>query len=559
MKYFDPQKRKEYEYIEPFIRFYFPQKKIKIQFPDLNERNKKAPDFLITLSNNHKFAIEHKRILDEEEIRKKHNLFKNVSELQKALDNLIAKNKDKIKGKYFLHYSSNLKITKKNIEKVGENIIEEIIQDKQNFHIKNVGDFEVVCHNEKSDPDILLAITSDAKFINPSDIIEQCIKLEETNEKFNNIQANKRILLITNNSGFEEEDYFKALAKNFEKLLIYNIDEIWLLSPKIDTNIPPKLLFTKKFPNNLLNSRIKNKKELKLLEGLLSHLLELKDDRINEIILKNLKILFARKDPHKIFDNKYVRISIVTNLGEWLGKNKKYDDLIWLINTFINDPDQADPEEFKEIEEDRNFIPISAVTEGVAYIVHFLALDNYISKALYYTKKLLLDRDQRVKYFCLFPLLKISVNRSLLKGYGERPRKDEYKEFHKLCFYMLEFIKNNPQYIAIANFLCKIFSVYTNLSTKEAKKVLDTLEYIPESAPLFIYFALYRKRLLRNQKVKFNEKIFQKRLKEILQKSDNIKLKKEILIEIKQILDKHPEESDYLAQYIELSKDLFND
>lgn len=89
--------------------------------------------------------------------------------------------------------------------------------------------------------------------------------------------------------------------------------------------------------------------------------------------------------------------------------------------------------------------------------------------------------------------------------------------------------------------------------------MLDTLEYIPESAPLFIYFALYRKRLLRNQKVKFNEKIFQKRLKEILQKSDNIKLKKEILIEIKQVLDKHPEESDYLAQYIELSKDLFND
>jgi len=261
-------------------------------------------------------------------------------------------------------------------------------------------------------------------------------------------------------------------------------------------------------------------------------------------------------------------MGIIIRLGEHLAAKNRFNDVIWIIDKFMDDPYPEEPGQYSG-EPDFNYhqkiangedpfvitTVLGHVLGHLAWLVQKLTIQKeYIRKALNYTEKLLSHKNLYVKLQAIIPLVEIAARRQWLDGWGKRPRESEYKKFHSMVFDLVELVSQNPDYKAIANKLVYVFLYYKDLSTEEADEVLNTLKITNESAGLFVYFGIFRQRHYKDQHIEFDGKKFENKLREIIKSNteDNIELKERISCHFWQISKENKDEFEKIRPYIEL-------
>jgi len=572
------KEKKENKNIKPFVQFYFSNidienkiKTIKITCPDEECRNSRRPDYFLVQP---KIAVEVKGVYDKNWISRAASTNKNVERLQREINTIVRK--ENFKNTYLIEYSWGLRIKKGEEKKVAQEIVNSIRNNQYEFIINGVGEFKVVEKIGSKETKIFLAFSGHGGIIDSIGIISQNIKpkIVEVNEKFENFKKNskekinKNILLLVNKYIFGElNNFIAALSYSYNDLLkCENIDEIWLQNENINHQFYHYLLYKKDFLQSFdkCNFKTITEDEIYLFEKWFSPLSRLGDEYKEKLFIVLRQFLKDKnKKPYEVFENESIREEMV-RLGEWLIENKKFDDTIWIIEKFIDDPDPQEPENYsgdpkfnyhKQIENGEYPIIITTVLGQLAWVISKLAQhQEYINKALEYTEKLLKHKNLYVKFQAVIPLIEIAARRQWLKGWGIRPRNSEYKKFHELVFSLLKLVKKNPNYKAIAKQLCYVFSYYKDLSTEEAEQVLDTLKITDESASLFIYFAIFRQRHYKDQNIEYNSQKLEEKLKEILQNQNDeySQLQAKIVWYFWKILEQYKNEFETIKQYIDL-------
>jgi len=558
--------KREDKYIKPFAKFYlslhFPNiKEVNIDCPDKNNRQR-APDYFLIQP---KIAVEIKEVHDEKETKKLNTINESVKRLREALNELNAKGQS-LNATYLLQYPENLKIRKDMERDVAQKIIDAIKNNQSNFHINNVGNFKIVdkivgIENKKTGVILINPIV--VKWINSAETIHNNIKhrINKSNEQLGNVKANKKILLLVNKYLFGDSitEFIEAISYSYKNLLNYkNIDEIWLQVESADNQFHHWLLYEKDFLISLDKGNLKaaTKDKIKLF-GYWFYVLSERDEYKDKLFV-TLKRFLEDKKPHEVFDEEVIREKMV-QLGHWLAKKGRFNDVVWIIDKFIDDPDpNLDKPRFnyhQRIANGECLFEITTVLGNLAQVIKELATrKKYIAKALDYTEKLLSHENLYVKLQAISPLIQIASNRQWLQGWGEKPRKEQYEKFHKMVFDLVNLVKENPNYKAIAKWLCDVFTHYKDLSTKEAEQVLDVLKTTEESAKLFVYFCILRKRHYKNQTIKYNAEKLSEKLKEIIKsdKNDYLKLQENIAIYLYNVLKEKPYKFNTIQPYIEL-------
>ncbi len=576
-------KKKENRNIKPFVVFYlssyFPKiKEIDIDCPDKSNQQK-APDYFLVQP---KIAIEIKEVHERKEVERMAATGYSVRRLQKALDELVRQEKS-LPGVYYLDYPWNLKVKRGEEKIVAGKIITAVKNNQQEFSINGIGDFKIISKSENKETKVILAATmGPVRWINPAGTIHQNIgpKIATADKQLGAKDADKRILLLVNKYIFGDRitEFIEALTYSYKDLLSYkNIDEIWLQIESASGQFSHSLLYKRDFLSSFDKGNLQpiTKEKIKLFMDWFYPLSKLRDD-FKEKLFNSLKQILKDKKPYEIFDNSFVREEMV-RLGIWLAEKERFNDVIWIIDKFINDPDPEDPEKYsgdpkfnyhQQIVNGEDPHIITTVLGHFAWVIQKLAVrKKYIVKALGYTKKLLSHKNLYVKLQAIIPLIEIAGRRQWLEGWGKRPREGKYKEFHKIVFDLVNLVKENSNYKAIAKWLCRVFAYYKDLSTKEAEKVLDALKITEESAGLFIYFGIFRQRHYKNQPIEFDGKKLERKLKEVLENNEESrqKLKASIVWHLWKILNENRNEFETIKPYIDLllkqpyQKDIYDD
>lgn len=286
--------------------------------------------------------------------------------------------------------------------------------------------------------------------------------------------------------------------------------------------------------------------------------------RLRELNAKNTFDIITKvinnKKPYELFNDTHAREEIV-KLGNWLIEQKRFKDALWLIEKFIDDPDPAEPEEFKgepefnyhqQIINGKDPLVITSVRGHLAWVIQELALHrDYIIKAFEYTKKLVSCNNLYAKLQAIFPLIEISARRRWLEEHSLK----SYQEFYNIAF---DFLINYSKYHAIAEKITHVFFYFKDLTTEEALAVLDNLKVTSESAGLFVYYAIFRERHYKYtdgiDKKGFDPKPFKEILEAIIKNNDEkyISLREKIAWNFLSILDEYPEEIKRVSPYIDL-------
>ncbi len=563
------QQKKEERYIKPFVEFYlsfyYPEiKNVDIYCPD-KDNQQKAPDYFLKQL---RIAVEIKEVHDKKEVERFAATSYNVKRLQKALDELVQKDGGLSKI-YFLEYPWTIKIKKGQEENIAKEIIKAIKNNLREFNIENIGSFKVVGESGGNKTEIVLAVSmSPVRSIDPARTIHQNIgpKITTADKQLGVLTADKKILLLVNKYLFGDRinDFIEALAYSYKDLLSYkNIDEIWLQFESRDGQFFHEFLYSRDFLISFDKKKIKpsNEQQKQLFEKWF-YSLEKLGDEYKEKLFFALKQFLKDKKPYQLFTDKFTREEMAC-LGIWLAEKERFNDVIWIIDKFIDDPDPEEPEKYSgdpKFNYHQQIINgedphITTVLGHLAWVIQKLALDKrYILNALNYTKKLLSHKNLYVKLQAIIPLIEIAAHRQWLDGWGKRPRSSEYEEFHKLVFHLVNLVAKNPNYKAIAKWLCHVFAYYKDLSTRETEKVLNALKTTDEAAGLFVYFGIFRQKHYKDQNIEYNGQKLEEKLKEIIKsnKKDYQKLKENIAWHLWKILDENRNEFEKIRPYIDL-------
>lgn len=532
------KEKKELKNLIPFLDFYvataFPEfadkEVVKVRCSDEEGNSKRPrPDFFI---EELEIAVEIKELHDENDTHEKSSTEKVRKRLQNELNKLILKDEE-VKGIYFLEYPWRLYIKKGKEQNIAKEILARLKEGFRTIDIENVGVFKVF-EQKESDKErkIVLAFSHTGGFINPPNIIYKNITrvLKKANKQLGSIERRykKRILLIVNRYEWGEvEDYIEALSYIFDELItnLRNIDEIWYQA-EAEMEYIHKLLYRRSFFEHLTQGRHELLNNTNLFEDWFEALYK-SGDKHREKLFKALQFYCSDKEPHEIFKKESVRQTMV-ELGEWLLEKDRVDDARWIIKKFIKDPDPPEPEKYRGDPkfnyhekilngEDPGDI-ISGVLGRISWLVMKFALrKDLIVEALHYSQKLISHKNLFVKTQAMLPLIEIARRRNWLKEYDIKNNTEEYESFHSLVFEILEKYSEFP---AIAKKLLNVFAYYKDLSVDDALKVIDKLQYIPESGWLFIYFAFFRNKHFLDSKIdeikSFNKEPFEKKLREII-------------------------------------------
>lgn len=564
------QQKREDKNIRPFAQFYlssyFPKiGKIDIDCPDKNNQHK-YPDYFLVQP---KILVEIKEVHEKEEVEIIAATGRNVKRLQEMLDKLVQQ-ETSLNTVYVLDYPWNLKVKRGEEECVAKKIIYAMRNNQKEFDIKNIGHFEVISTSEEKRPKIILAASGwSGRSINPAGTIYQNIgpKIGTADRQLRSLKANRKILLLVNKYFFgERTNYFiEALTYSYKDLLSYrNIDEIWLQLESGDGQFFHELLYSRNFLTSFDKKKIKpsNKQQKKLFEKWF-YLLEKLGDEHKEKLFFALKQFLKDKKPYQLFTDKFTRGEMV-RLGIWLAEKERFNDAIWIIDKFIDDPDPEEPEKYsgdpefnyhRQIVDSEDPRVITTVLGQLAWVIQKLAVHkNYIVKALDYTKNLLSHKNHYVKLQAIIPLIEIAGRRQWLEGWGKRPKEKQYKEFHKIVFDLVTLVQKNPKYKAVAKQLSHVFAYYKDLSTKEAEQVLDALKITDESAGLFVYFGIFRQRYYKDQPIEYNGRKLEDKLKEIIKsdKENYQRLRASITWHLWKVLDGNRSEFETVKPYIDL-------
>lgn len=567
----------EDKYIYPFLAFYCKSKKTDVRYKAILEQSEhKTPDYHVTTIDS---LVEVKEVHDTKDRSRSAQWGKIVNNLRKQIRN--NKKLKKINGLYSIATPSVFKFPtdKKKIKDASDKILQAIIDNKTDISLHNVT-FKLEKVNNKDNGVYFSAMGLGGSF-DPARTIDENIKdkLATANKqldfKLDKQKFKKKIVLLINHYHLLHWDWdlYKAVSYSYKQLLTYkNIDEIWFQSPNKDGTFSHKLLYTKQFLSGYHNQKLKVDKENSFLLSNWFSALEKLGDEYKKKLFIALKSFLNTKKPCDWFEESVGAREEMVRLGIWLIENKRFDDVVWLIKKFINDPNPEEPEDYsgdpkfnyhQQIADGEDPHIITTVLGHLAWVVQKLATQRkeenkkYTLKAFSYTKQLLEHRNLYVELQAIIPLVEITRRRQWIEGYGRREsgkRVGEYKEFHETVFNLVRLIQQSPSYVALAKWLTHVFAYYKDLSTEEAKQVLDALKVTSESAGLFIYFGIFRQRHYRDQPIEFDGERLENRLKRIIKNKAKkcTNLRGSIIWHFWKLLDENPEEFNTIKPYIDL-------
>lgn len=554
--------QKELEALKRFIDFYNDDKNTQLEVIDcdvLSDDKIHNFDFLlIEKKSKKKIAIEHTRLMEKESI------FRNRKKSAEIINNLSKKIKEiETKNFYWIRMPLTLplKINQNDfVNKVFikiKNLIEVYKNKKIKFEINRVS-FVI----EKSDVHGLKGVelfTYESISIPGPNFAPRFNKaFKDKNFQLNTSKADIKILLIYNQFfGVEYETTLKTIFA-LNPVQYKFIDQVYYEFVKGKFYIVHDKKIFEFFTQGSLPKMVPN-----YLRKLTFDYLPVFINNDKEKSYCLIKSIIGKEDPWLVIKDTTIREEIVT-LGDWLTEKGRFNETIWLIDKFLNDPDPEEPGKYKgdpefnyhkKIVEGEDLIGITTVLGKLAWLVRKLTVRrDYIKKALNYTKQLLSHKNLYIKRQAIFPLIVIAARRQWLDGYGKRPYRGAYKEFNKLVFDLISLVEKNPNYKAIANRLTNVFVYYNDLSTEEAEKVLDVLKITEESAVLFVIFGIFRQRHYEDQPIEFRGEILEKKLKEIISNTneDYISLRKSIILHFREILNENKNEFETIKTYIDL-------
>ncbi len=522
------KQKKEDRYIEHFAHAYLGSElqNLTIDSPDSDSKFT-APDYLLQEAS---LLVEIKEIHDYSGNRELGSLHKSTRWLR---EELALRDTSWAKGYFMVETPWDLKIRREDKNEVVDKILQTIREGKTNILIEKFGQFKIR-KLDALENRITFSAFGGVKSIDPVSTIYENInqKIVQANKQLGSHKekVGKKILILVNQYVFADpKNVVEALSRSVSSLAGYkNIDEIWLIFQTSDGSfLPPELLFTKEFLSQLEESKLEPSTiNLHLFEKWFIPL-EKTGDEYKEKLFLIMKALFVSKKPFELIRADETREQMV-QMGQWLVQKNRYQDVIWLINTFIDDPDPVRSEDYvgdpdfnyaERIKEGEDPRIITTVLGHLAWVIQKLALkEEYISLALQYCKKLFEHPNLYVNLQAIVPLTDIAARRQWLKGWNVRPYVDDYKIFHDLTFSLISLLEEHPNYKAIADWTAHLFAYYKDLDTEEALRVLNAIKTTDESAGLFIYFGIFRERHYRDQNIPFNPAMLSSVLKDIIVK-----------------------------------------
>lgn len=490
---------------DPFIIKFL--KSIKKQdylgFPD-NISIGKSPDYYLPEV---KYLVEIKRVFDRDELEKWAIWESIFNKFNKVLD--VAIKNYRIEGTYLINTPERLKMpmNKKFYMDSTKIILEAVTKNKRSVTVNGYG-FEIHKVNKKGSY-IAFSSIGIGGSVNIAGIVYKNIreKLKTANAQlgFKYNDPDKKIVLLVNQYRLLSWDWelFEGISFAYNDLLSYeNIDEVWIQSGEKHTLLFDRNLFEQFEASKFLNT---TKNQFELFAKWFSPLDKMGEEKKGKLI-EALKVFLKDKKPFEIFPDIYTRIEMV-RFGRWLAENNRLGEASWLIGQFLSDPDPLDPptenkkdfgnelhEKIKKATKP-DIHSINTVKGHLAWTVQLLALrKDFLKEAYGFTQREL----RKTKHLYLImqwivPLIEISNRRFLLKELDE----GLYSDFKKLCFELLNSYSQFPD-IAIA--LVHVFNYFKNLTTNEAKEVLDKLEKADDYQVLLLYYAIFRDRHFKEAK-----------------------------------------------------------
>ena len=557
-------RKEENESIQAFAKFYIPEhdannndSDYKISALDVGGREGE-PDFLIEPLN---IVVEIKGIHDREEMEKAIIWSRSIEKFKQYLNQKYRKI---ISGSYIIRTPVSTKLMKRKFPSIAKTIIDAIRGNNENVFIEKIGTIKVSKINDKANRFVFMGTSDAYKIDAPGTISRNLVaSLGKANIQLSRQAAKRKILLLVNwyIHATDEREFIEALSYSYEDLLgLKHIDEIWVQNKGIG-GVSHNLIFTKEFLHRYESNNIRCEKHLiSLFEKWFVALVNISDE-FKEKCFNIAKRIVGENEIQDFFKNEDVRTEIV-RLGEWYAKNKKYDQVIWIIDKLINDQEPPVPVKYegdpqfnyhKLIEEGKESGVITTVLGHLAWLIRYLATEKrYIRNALSYTKILAKHKNLYIKMQAIAPLTEIAARRHWLQGYGKRPYKSYYKEFNILVFGYVRLIKQKPNYKAIAEFLLGVFNHYKDLSTKETIQVLDALRTVDDSGGLYIYFGLYRKDHFKKQNIEYDSGKVENRLRFVIRSKKYRAIQANIAWHFWQILKEDIKQYSTLETYLDL-------
>lgn len=536
-----------------------------IDKPDMNKKCPRRWDYTLLLEKeNEKFSIEITKV-KEKEFLKSIQWGNIVKEFQAQFGTLLQKEEYKgLKGAWIVRTPDNFGFTKgraKTVAKKYASVVLRAIINNQAF--VNIDGFQLtLARTSIEGRGMYFSTSGGGRFFDPAEEVIENLKrlLIKKDSQLGNKVGKGIIILINENHLADISGYARAFFTIKDALKLQNCDDIYLETQ--ENNFA--LIYTRRFNSIWFNGKGTVSPDLEFVvptQIWIKNTGILKQNPNRSI--KILQRLLTQSKAHKIFPDSFAREEIV-RFAETLIDNKKFKEALWLIEHFLEDPDPEEPEKYRGDPKfnyhqkiingnDPHFI--TTVRGHLAWVIQKLtSRKNYLVRAFDCTKKLLKYKNLYVKLQALSPLIEIARRRQWLDGWGKRPYRATYKEFHRLVFDVVKLVEENPNYKAIAKRLSHVFFYYKDLSTGKAEQILDALKVSDESAGLFIYFGIFRQKHYKDQGIEFDGEKLNEKLKEIIRnKRENYnRLRASIAWHFWKILDENRDEFNTIKPYIDL-------
>jgi hypothetical protein len=502
----------EDQYILPFLSQIQNSDSI-VEYEAIKTTNKgKTPDYIV----NGDIYIEVKALHDASDVQRSAQWGKITNKLQELLSAKFTE--ESMKGLYCVNAPWNYKLIG---DKKFNKVVNDIIDGIKNNHkvVTSCGiSFGIEKVNDK-DNEAYLSSFSGVSSINPAGTIYQNIasKIGKANKQLSHMhekyKPRKRIVLLVNKYRYADRisEVIEGLSLCYNDLLNYdNIDEIWFQQETRAGNCIHTKIYSSKFINEFENCEISpdNKENQEQFQLWYWALDKIKDKKPQ--IWDALRRFLEKHTPEEIFDDSFKRQEM-TRLGLWLLEQNMIEEAIWLVAKFINDPDPVEPpsdysgdptfDYDAKIRNGDDPMIITSVMGHLAWTVQSLARKSSpedcdgLVKAFEFTKTVLIKRANlyTIQQW-LIPLIEIANRRLGLLNED----KEQYKAFRSLLIGTSgnrndSLVAKYGKYSSIAKNLTHVFSSFKDLSTEEAKFVLDNLDIDEDIGVLLIYFAIYRK------------------------------------------------------------------
>lgn len=537
----------------------------KYEFDLIAETNRhKTPDAFIKTKN---ILVEVKEIHDSEEVRQNAAWGGSVKRLGEIIDG--HENINSVTGSFLVStpYPFKLPSNITELETLATAIIEaatKYTKETKFTHDAMKLEFGISKYSNEGSS-IAFTWDREARSINPAatiheNIVSKIVKADmQLAYQPSDGSVSKRILLLVNRYSFAmERDVIEAMSYSIDVLKkLTHIDEIWLqLPPYDDRKYNHHLVYTSSFFDELHRGEISDL-NLNVFKDWFWALE--KNDAWKPVISSALKNLLNDSKPHELFKNAQSRIDML-RIADWHAENGEFDDAMEIARSFINDPDP--PSDFmylkksseslhRDVLEGNDTIVISSVLGHLAWTIQRMTISkDHICECYMLTEKLAKHPNLYVKLQALIPLMEISRRRVWLDQCKVEEEKSLRLQLHSILF---EYLEKYSQHKSIADWLARAFLNYKELSSDEAAEVLEKLDRSQNSAPLFIYYGIYRKDHFKNLKSSYDSKLLEDKLENAISNfAENPDLSANISWHMAKIVRENNEEFAKLEPWFEI-------